>query len=123
MKTPSEIFKKKKKKILNDQPNSSTAEFIKRIQASRSYSTYYSLFDDLSFRIGLTILAIPIIDNDNRTISYQPVMKYYPHNKLNEEPRNQKLSDNNLNYDNCHSLLAKELIYRIQRIPNRSDFL
>ena len=84
------------------------------------------MFDSFSFSLGLGILAVEIVGGRNdKTLGYLPYIKYYPGNKLGEEPRQHQLisTASLLKLNQCYSYLAKELLYRLMRVDNIEELI
>ena len=98
---------------------------IKKIEQKYTNSKdYYSILDSIAFKAGIGILSIPVLDNNNKDLGFQPHIKYYPDNLLLEIPRTESLAHGNfMPLDKCYEFLAKELLYRLIRIENIDEIL
>lgn len=113
-------FKKAFSEILINNPNSDSSELIKKIRNKYpNNKDLYSILDSISHKAGIGILAIPVVDTNDRDLGYQPHIKYYPNNLLSETPRTEILAGGNfMPLQKCYEFLAKELIYRLIRVKN-----
>ncbi len=120
--TTKQAFDKRIKRFLKEQPTSTASRIIRKIENQNpNHDSYYSLFDNFSFEIGLGIIAKEVVNRKtDKTIGYIPFLKYYSDNILNEKPRVVSLTScsSPLSLNQCYDYLAKELLYRIIRIEN-----
>lgn len=125
MRQEHEIFNATIRKMVRQQPNSSGAVLIKKLEKSGfNYSGYYDLFDMVARKLGITVLAEQLIDEEkDKVLGYRPILKYYPGNKINATPGEKNLCANFLTYNKCHEIMAKELVSRIQQVPDIEKFL
>jgi hypothetical protein len=124
--SPEDAFNKRIKMILKEQSGSS--KVIEKIsRAFPDQKSYYSLFDDIGYKLGIGIVAQSVYKGESdRLLGYIPHLKYYPENPLGERPRDFALNgdtDRPLKLNEAYSLMAKELIYRIAGIPNLDELL
>lgn len=88
--------------------------------------SYYAVFDNFSFKIGLSIVTSHVSDEKTGdSMGFIPYIRYLPNNLLEEEPRDQNLIGHSspLNLSDCYSLLAKELLYVIMRIKDLENVI
>lgn len=119
--TSEQAFNQRIKKFLLEEPESTASKTIRRIEKfNPNFNSYYQLFDDFAFELGLGMIASEIVNKNYKTIGYIPSIKYYLDNPLNEEPRIDKLISESLplSLNKCYEFLAKELLYRIMNISN-----
>lgn len=124
--TSEQAFSRRIKKFLSEQPESNASQTIRKIEIlNPNFNTYYGLFDDFAFKLGLGIIAIEIVNKNYKTIGYIPSIKYYPDNLLNEEPRTDRLISeaSPLRLNKSYEYMAKELLYRIMRVPNLEELI
>lgn len=71
-----EIFNKRIRTFLKEQPDSSASNLIKRIIESFGQSNnYHTIFDDFTYRIGLGFFNDEIVNKNYKTIGYIPCLK------------------------------------------------
>lgn len=125
--TGEQAFENRIKRFLKEQPDSTASITIKKLESYYpNFRSYYSLFDEFSFRLGIGIIAKEVVGSKtNKTIGYVPCLKYYADNLLKEEPRVEPLVSGTtpLKLNHCYDYLAKELLYRIMRIQNLEAFM
>lgn len=124
--TPEQSFNRRIKRFLTEQPQSTASTTIRQVvMLNPGHKNYYSLFDSFSFRLGIGIIAQGIINKNGKTIGYVPSIKYYPGNSLKEEPRVESLISETapLSLSRCYEYLAKELLYRIMRVPDLNSLI
>ncbi len=116
------IFNKEIKSFFVEVPNSDATEVIRKIESTDpNYTSYYSLFDDFAFKLGIGFLAIPVEnEKTGRLYGYYPAFNFYPDNIINEKPRCKTLvePESPMTIRQVYSFLAKELLYRIMRVRN-----
>lgn len=119
--TPEQAFSRRIKKFLSEQPESNASKTIRQMeQLNPHFTSYYGLFDELAYKLGIGMIAAEIVNRNYKTIGYIPSIKYYPDNLLDEEPRTKPLISESspLSLNKCHEYLAKEVLYRIMRVPD-----
>lgn len=124
--TSSQAFNRKIKTILTEHPESGATRTIRKIEnLNPNCISYYRLFDDFGFKLGIGMITNGIVDRHYEVIGYIPSIKYYPHNVLGEEPRTYELfSDASpMSLNKCYEHLAKAIVYRIMSIPDFESVL
>lgn len=122
--TSEQVFSKRIKKFLTDQPESSASQTIRKIERSNpNFNSYFTLFDHFAFKLGIGVFANEIVDKNYKTIGYIPSIKYYPDNLLNEAPRTVGLISeaSPCSLNKSYECMAKELLYIIMRVPNLEE--
>lgn len=112
-----QIFNKRIEQFLKEQPDSNASLLIKLlIDSYPQYQNYHTIFDDFCHKIGLGFCAV----ESTKSNYYVPTFKYYPDNKLKEDPREEPLINRNLpiSYQKTITFLAKEVVYRLMRVRN-----
>ncbi|TPN87400.1 hypothetical protein [Aquimarina algicola] len=121
-----QAFNSRIKKFLREQPESNASKKILEIEKfDPQFQSYYQLFDELTYELGLRIVALERPSKTGKTIRYIPSIKYFPDNLLNEEPRVDKLINevSPLSLSKCYKHLAKELIYIIMKVSNLEEII
>ena len=119
--TPEQSFNKRINRFLIEQPESNASKTIRQIELlNPGFKSYYGLFDDFAFKLGVSINADEIGNKNHKTIGYIPSITYHSNNLLKEEPRDHRLISevSPLSLNKCFDYLAKELLYRIMRVPD-----
>lgn len=110
-------FNKQINELLCENPQSSASKLIRSImESSKIDGDFYTVFDDLSGRVGIGYLAHPVLDKNYKVVGYKPRLKYYPNNLLEIEPYTEELISNYLTFSRCYAYLAKEFVYRLMKI-------
>lgn len=125
--TPEKSFNREINHILQEQPDSTAACTIRKVEQSKpNFKNHYALFDEFAFELGLGIVAHPVFNaKTDKLLGYIPIIKYYPNNKMGETPKEDNL-DTYTTYkelNDCYAFLAKELLYRIMRITNLDELI
>ncbi|WP_214161345.1 hypothetical protein [Litoribacter ruber] len=124
--TAEQSFDRRIKKFLHEQPNSDASKTILKIEKLYpGFKSYYALFDDFLYKLGLVMNAQIIVNKNYKTIGYIPSIKYYPENLLNEEPRIEKLISelSPLSLESSYEFLAKEILYRIMKVRDLNSII
>lgn len=123
-----DAFNKQIAKMLKEQPLGSALVVKKIAEKFPGHKSYYALLDDVAYsklRIGFG--TSPVFKGDtDRHLGYIPWLKYYPDNPLGENPRDYQLDydfEKPLDLGKSYARIAKELVYRIARIPNLEELL
>lgn len=125
--TAEKAFNGKINQFLIEQPKSLASETINKIK--RFYtnkSSYYSMFDDIVFKLGIEIIPQEVVDDKTEaTLGYIPIIQYNRENKLKEQPHNELLISQNspMPLFDCYEYLAKKLLYRIMKISNLDELI
>lgn len=119
-------FNKKIDSYLIDDVDDNYSNTIKLIMKLYPGTTnYYTVFDSFTFKMGMAMLAIPVIDEYEKNIGYLPKLKYYSNNLFNREAGIEQLINNvnPISYDNAYVCLAKESLYRISNIRGLENII
>lgn len=124
--TDEEIFNRRVEKFLKEQPNSNASALINRIITEYpNYKSYFSLFDDFTYRIGMGFLNTAVTNNTNKIIGYVPQFKFYPENLISEKCAVINLVSPNhpMTREGLMKLLSKEVVYKLMRVKNLAELL
>lgn len=124
--TDEQIFNNQINQFLKEQPNSSASKLIRKILAEYpKYNSYFSIFDDLTHRVGIGFLNTPILNKANKIIGYVPQFKFYPENLILEKVAVIDLvsSEHPMTREGSMTFLAKEVIYKLMRIKNINELI
>lgn len=119
---PEQAFNSTINQFFIEQSHSHAADTIRKIKTFYpNKSNYYLMFDDLTSILGIDISTQIVGDRKtDETIGFLPIIRYRRDNKLNEEPREDYIQgkDSPMPLADCYEHLAKEILYRIMRIPD-----
>lgn len=119
-------FNQKIRLYLTDDINDAYSNTVKLIMTLYpGTNDYYTVFDSFTFRLGMAMLTIPVIDEHDKIIGYRPKIKYYPNNLFNKEAGTEDLIDSisPVSFDNAYACLAKESLYRITSIKGLAEII
>lgn len=102
--------------------NSDAKHLILELTENIKIKSYYIFFDEICERIGISLIALPIINDNDKIIAYRPIIRYCYGNTLNETPREERLSDP-VSESICYKYLTKALIYRLTKVNNLKDLV
>lgn len=117
---PEKAFNRKIQSYLNEIPNSSASDTIRFIQSQSNRNVgFYGMFDDFAFKLGLNFNAVPFYNERNdKLMGYIPYLVFSNENKFGIEKGEQRISSTPIKLDKCYEMIAKEVLYKIQAIPN-----
>lgn len=124
--TDEQIFNKRIGQFLKEQPNSNASKLIREIVAEYpNYKSYFSIFDDLTFRLGMGFLNTAVLNESDKIIGYVPQFKFYPENLISEKDEITDLvsSAHPMTRKGSMTFLTKEVVYKLMRIKNLNELI
>jgi hypothetical protein len=117
MYSPEKAFNRELDIFIKDYPNSSASRVLREIAASYPhYTSFYRMFDDLSARLGIGMLTVPVEVQRGKD-KFIPALSFQPGNLLGEKPGISHLVSDQcpMDLDQAYTKLAKETLYLLQR--------
>lgn len=124
--TPEQAFNRRIKKFLSENPESTASKKIKILEKfNPKFQSYYELFDSLLLELGISMIIDEKVTKKSRTIGYIPSLEYHTGNMLKEKSGVVQLINENspLSLNKCYDNLAKNLLYRLMKVPNLEQLI
>lgn len=112
-------------KELKSKTNNHIINLLDEYMQEKNFSNYDSALDDFTFKFGIGMIHVPVLNEKDKFIGYSPKIKYYPDNVFNKEPVDEELYSNNLHktLKESEKSLTKHVVYKLMELRNPEQYL